>query len=65
MSYIRRTIDSRTRIIHAADLEKSGHYHYIERTACGIDTSYFPIEFFGKPPQTEVTCLMCLAMMDE
>jgi len=62
MSFIRRTIDIRTRLVHAAELEKSGHYDYIERTACGINASHSPIEFFSKPPQTEVTCLMCIAM---
>lgn len=66
MAYDRRTIDIRTRLIHAADLEKTGHYNYDLYTACGRNTAAGrrSLEYFDKPKETPVTCIECLAVDD-
>ncbi len=62
MSDSRKVRDLRTRIVHSADLEKSGHYDYIERTTCGLNASRpTGLEFWSARPDEPVTCVLCLA----
>lgn len=63
MAHDKRVIDLRTRLVHAAELEKEGHYNYTTRTACGFSTSYKPMEFWDRPKDEPVSCMACIAEM--